>query len=278
MTLYTPATTQTLALKADGSKQKFWALDKFLMDQAAAGQIDLAVSATAPADTTKIWLQPDTTTPGPGTATYHDGAAWVALTPEGMYLHIKNKAGDTSAIEHNFNATAAPTVTDDASADYTKGSLWIDTTNNEAYRLLDSTVGAAVWVKTTLGTDELGDMALQNKASVDIDGGNIDGTVIGAATAAAATFTTLKANDQFDLPSWATAGRPAAPTSGTTIGYNSTIGNIEWWDGTNWKPVGETTLLGLTDTPAAYIADAEVRVNSAGTAIEFVAIDQGSAI
>lgn len=44
-----------------------------------------------------------------------------------------------------FNATTAPTVTDDANDGYTEGSLWVDITNNVFYINLDATPGAAIW-------------------------------------------------------------------------------------------------------------------------------------
>lgn len=70
----------------------------------------------------------------------------------------------------NYSASAAPVVTDDSSDGYRVGSLWIDTTNDEAYRCVDDTVGAAVWVGTTLETTDLGALALKNTvATTDID-------------------------------------------------------------------------------------------------------------
>jgi hypothetical protein len=56
---------------------------------------------------------------------------------------------------NKFDATIAPTVTDDSGAGYSVGSVWIDVTNNESYRCIDDTVGAAVWIETTLTTDEI---------------------------------------------------------------------------------------------------------------------------
>jgi hypothetical protein len=63
-------------------------------------------------------------------------------------------------LTNNFSATAAPTVDDDSGDDYAVGSLWIDTTNDETYRCADPTAGAAVWVKTSLTSDELAAVAL----------------------------------------------------------------------------------------------------------------------
>jgi hypothetical protein len=65
-------------------------------------------------------------------------------------------------IKNNFDGDAPPAVTDDETDGYAPGSLWIDTdaTPMEAYRCADATEGAAVWLKTSLTVDELGELAL----------------------------------------------------------------------------------------------------------------------
>jgi hypothetical protein len=45
------------------------------------------------------------------------------------------------------NATTAPGVGDDIDDGYEVGSLWIDTTGDDAYLCLDNTRGAAVWAQ-----------------------------------------------------------------------------------------------------------------------------------
>jgi hypothetical protein len=59
----------------------------------------------------------------------------------------------------NYAATAAPTTGDDNADGYRIGSLWIDITNDEAYRCVDDTTGAAVWIGTTLEVTDLGSLA-----------------------------------------------------------------------------------------------------------------------
>lgn len=46
---------------------------------------------------------------------------------------------------HNLSATAAPTATDDTTAGYGVGSLWIDTTNGDVWEAVNVAAGAAVW-------------------------------------------------------------------------------------------------------------------------------------
>ncbi|GEM_PF-4578912 len=45
----------------------------------------------------------------------------------------------------NTVATSAPSATDDATAGYSVGSMWIDVTNDMAYICLDSTSTSAIW-------------------------------------------------------------------------------------------------------------------------------------
>lgn len=74
-------------------------------------------------------------------------AVWANLTTE-----YWQEIGE--GLLHNWNATAAPTVDQDVTANYSIGSTWIDTTNNRAYLCVDNTDGAAVWVETTNTTTE----------------------------------------------------------------------------------------------------------------------------
>jgi len=65
-----------------------------------------------------------------------NGSAWIDITASASTLN-------------NANATTAPTATDDGTANYRIGSLWISTTTGEVYFAVDVTTGAAVWL--TLG-------------------------------------------------------------------------------------------------------------------------------
>jgi hypothetical protein len=71
-------------------------------------------------------------------------------------------AAHTSTLQNNHAGTTAPGVNDDTLAGYSVGSYWIDivASPNESYRCSDASAGAAVWIKTTLTSDELATVAL----------------------------------------------------------------------------------------------------------------------
>lgn len=66
------------------------------------------------------------------------------------------------ASQSNTTATTDPTVNDDSGDGYSVKSIWLNQSSGEAFMCFDATVGAAVWVKTTLTVDELGSLALLN--------------------------------------------------------------------------------------------------------------------
>ncbi|MDQ3803274.1 MAG: hypothetical protein M3416_05405 [Acidobacteriota bacterium] len=55
---------------------------------------------------------------------------------------------DIATKKSNLAASAAP-ANEDSGDGYAVGSVWIDTTADDAYVCLDASVGAAVWKKTT---------------------------------------------------------------------------------------------------------------------------------
>lgn len=66
---------------------------------------------------------------------------------------IRRKKGDGESIvgvKHNFEAAAAPGVTDDVTQGYQAGSMWIineagDATDGDVYICTDGATGAANW-------------------------------------------------------------------------------------------------------------------------------------
>jgi hypothetical protein len=102
-------------------------------------------AATTPADA-------DITTLGQGGVTKK-----VALSVLKSYFN-------SSDLLNNFAGSGAPGLGDDSADGYAVGSVWIDTAASpkEAYRCASAGAGAAIWLKTTLTTDELGTAALLN--------------------------------------------------------------------------------------------------------------------
>ena len=50
-----------------------------------------------------------------------------------------------STVQHKFDATTAPTTTDDSAAGFAVGSVWVDVTADRFYVCVDATASAAVW-------------------------------------------------------------------------------------------------------------------------------------
>lgn len=73
------------------------------------------------------------------------------LMPVGIYTLLFRYVGgewlltDSVGVLENLAATVAPVTTDDASAGYSIGSRWINTTLKHAWICLDATASAAVW-------------------------------------------------------------------------------------------------------------------------------------
>lgn len=59
-----------------------------------------------------------------------------------------------NGIKNKYDATVAPTTTDDSSAGYAVGSIWIDITGDRFYVCVDATASAAVWESRLELTDE----------------------------------------------------------------------------------------------------------------------------
>lgn len=66
-------------------------------------------------------------------------------------VHSDVDATTSAVLQNNWTATIAPAITDDSGAGYAVGSEWIDVTANKSYKLVDASVGAAVWIETTGG-------------------------------------------------------------------------------------------------------------------------------
>ena len=63
-------------------------------------------------------------------------------------------------ILNNFTATTDPTANDDSNDGYSVGSTWINTTTDKVFTLADDTVGAAIWVDSSLTAADLATVAI----------------------------------------------------------------------------------------------------------------------
>ena len=150
----------------------------------------------------------------PNAAETIDGLASVTLAPEQWALIVCDGTSWVTlsyAFPYSNNtATTAPAVTDDSSDGYTIGSNWYDVTADEAYRCVDATVGAAVWLNTTLTIDDLG--AAATKGFID------DDTFATATDDTAASSESIKA--YVDANKFAiNEGTEQATTSGTSFDF-----------------------------------------------------------
>jgi hypothetical protein len=105
---------------------------------------------------------------------------------DGSVTEHSDVGATTSAILlNNWTAVVAPVVTDDADSGYVVGSEWTDVTADKSYKLIDATVGAAVWKETTAagGTTNLG--ATANGTSLTVTSSTGTNATIPAATTSA---------------------------------------------------------------------------------------------
>jgi len=70
-----------------------------------------------------------------------DGASIIPALGTNAHWQVIADAG----LESNLTATVAPSITDDTSAGYSVGSIWVDVTSDQSYLCVDSTAGSAVW-------------------------------------------------------------------------------------------------------------------------------------
>jgi len=57
-----------------------------------------------------------------------------------------------TGITNNLEGSAAPDANDDVTLGFSEGSIWIDSTNEDAYVCIDNSVGAAKWLSQKTGT------------------------------------------------------------------------------------------------------------------------------
>lgn len=94
--------------------------------------------------------------------------------------------GNVQDVKVNLTAVAAPAVTNDSGSGYGVGSLWVDTSADQAWICLDASVGAAVWNRASL--KDVITSGTYTKVTVDAQG-----RVTGSSTLAATDIPDLDA-------------------------------------------------------------------------------------
>ena len=161
------------------------------------------------------------------------------VTEAKLSAEVQTKLNNTAPSK--FDATTAPTANDDDSdtggnGTFAVGSVWIDVTGDEAYRCVDASTGAAVWINTTLTTSELGTMATQNANAVSITGGSATGLTSVSATNVTGTLQTAaqpNVTSVGTLTSVATSGSISVENANPFLFLNQTgsgVGGISFQD------------------------------------------------
>jgi len=97
----------------------------------------------------------------------NSSAIAAAASAEAASMDAASAAASASGLPlNNFSAIVAPSPTDDVNLGYSAGSRWVDTVSDQSYICVDATIGAAIWLDSTLTLDELGALSVLNIAPI----------------------------------------------------------------------------------------------------------------
>lgn len=80
---------------------------------------------------------------------------------------VTNSTGVITSLKHNLSASVGPGASDDNTAGYSVGSMWINTTDNRIYFCISNGTGAAYWITHSMQIITLGTLG-SAAASVSI--------------------------------------------------------------------------------------------------------------
>ena len=163
--------------------------------------------------------------------------------PVGTDSALDSGIGPDQAVQVLIAKSFAPTVDTSASGNAARamGLLWLDTSNN-LLKIRNQANDA--WI--TLSVDP------ENDKTVDIDGGTINGTTIGATTPAAGDFPTL------DTTGALTVGTDITISGDDIIMATNTDAYMLVADGTSYNPVAITGDITLTNAGVTSIGAGKV--------------------
>jgi len=215
--------------------------------------------------------------------------ATTIMAANGTNAHWVMIANYTPGVKNNFNATAAPTASDDSTTGYSVGSMWVDIGADTTYICVDSTATAAIWNSNTVPA-AVPTSAVQVGPSADVTLSfatgthfNFDtvfytrGTELSLVTGAQNTggkITGLKAGKTYRLSAYITSNPPSVGS--VTLAFKDLTNNAQI--GASFQSIS-TSMNTVTASGGSQIAfitpsiDIEVGIDALSGTINTVGVD-----